>query len=133
MEDRDGDLFAERAIDIVSEDGLNHGLALHGGFIYASTLRSVFRWPDTLIEDARRASRSGLRKDQKQLESLAANQREIVVKNMNDELCHDCGALHGHSTRTLAFDSIGRLYVSIGSLGNVDKSSWRSRIRRFNL
>ena len=43
------------------------------------------------------------------------------------------GAPHGHKTRTLAFDNQGRLYVSIGSAGNVDTNSYRSRIRRFDL
>ena len=43
------------------------------------------------------------------------------------------GAPHGHKTRTLAFDNQGRLYVSIGSAGNVDMNSYRSRIRRFDL
>lgn len=31
------------------------------------------------------------------------------------------------------FDAAGRLYVSVGSVGNVDPDSYRSRIRRFNL
>jgi len=43
------------------------------------------------------------------------------------------GAPSGHRTRTLAFDSSGRLYVSIGSADNVDEDSFRARIRRFDL
>ena len=39
----------------------------------------------------------------------------------------------GHTTRTLAFDAAGNLYVSIGSAGNVDEDSYRSRIRRFSI
>jgi len=39
----------------------------------------------------------------------------------------------GHTTRTLVFDTQGRLYVSIGSAGNVDSDSSRSRIRRFQV
>ena len=36
--------------------------------------------------------------------------------------------------RTLAFDAEGKwLYVSIGSNGNVDADSFRSRIRRFDI
>ena len=30
----------------------------------------------------------------------------------------------GHSTRTLVFDNEGRLYISVGSLGNVDGDSY---------
>merc|ERR1719453_191679 len=41
------------------------------------------------------------------------------------------GAPSGHWTRTLAFDATGRLYVSVGSAGNVDADDYRSRIRRF--
>ena len=46
----------------------------------------------------------------------------------------EIGAPGGHTTRTLAFDSEKKwLYVSIGSLGNVDSDSFRSRIRRFDI
>ena len=37
----------------------------------------------------------------------------------------------GHKTRTMVFDNDGRMYVSVGSVGNVDGDSYRSRIRRF--
>ena len=43
------------------------------------------------------------------------------------------GAARGHRTRTLIFDDKDRLYVSVGSVGNVDSDSSRSRIRRFNM
>ena len=42
----------------------------------------------------------------------------------------------GHWSRTLAFapgDDTSVLYISVGSLGNVDESSYRARIRRFDL
>jgi glucose/arabinose dehydrogenase len=38
----------------------------------------------------------------------------------------------GHSTRTLAFDELGRLYISIGSASNLDATSARARIVRYN-
>ena len=38
---------------------------------------------------------------------------------------------NGHVTRTLEFDRLGRLYVSVGSQSNVDNDSFRARIRRF--
>jgi glucose/arabinose dehydrogenase len=37
----------------------------------------------------------------------------------------------GHKTRTLIFDKKNYLYVSVGSVGNVDVDDYRSRIRRF--
>jgi len=57
--------------------------------------------------------------------------RTTVVRNMNAD--GQGGAPSGHRTRTLVFDDKGRLYVSIGSAGNVDSTSYRSRIRRFDL
>lgn len=52
---------------------------------------------------------------------------------MNNLPCVDCGAPDGHSTRTIVFDKSGRMYVQIGSIGNIDEDSFRSRIRRFQL
>jgi glucose/arabinose dehydrogenase len=37
----------------------------------------------------------------------------------------------GHITRTLQFDNDGRLYVSVGSAGNVDANSNRARLIRY--
>lgn len=106
--DDDGDGVSgsdERAV-LASADGLNHGLAVHGGFLYASRSSSVHRWPY-----------GGQRAD------LGA--AETVVTGMP--------AGGGHSTRTLAFDAQGRLYVSIGSASNVDSDSRRSRVVRFDI
>ena len=52
---------------------------------------------------------------------------------MNREGVGTGGPPGHHSTRTMAFDKTGRLYVSIGSASNVDTNSFRARIRRFNL
>ena len=136
--DEDGDLFAESARVVVSVSGLNHGLAVHDDYLYASTSSTVFRWPDTLIDLVKSSYDLSTSKEEsqqidKEIRKLASSQREVVVKNMNDAPCFECGAEGGHSTRTLVFDSEGRLYVSVGSEGNVDSTSFRSRIRRFNL
>lgn len=45
--DTDGDNVAESKIDLVSMQGLNHGLAYRNGHIYASSSATVFRWPFT--------------------------------------------------------------------------------------
>jgi len=105
--DADGDGVSandERA-QLVATPGLNHGIALHGGFLYASSATAVYRWPYTV------GDRSNL------------GDPETVV--------HDLPS-GGHVTRTLAFDPTGRLYVSVGSGSNLDSTSERARIRRFS-
>lgn len=110
--DADGDGVSgpqERAL-FAQAPSLNHGLAFDRAqrFLYASSDSTVYRF----------AYRKGQR--------TAAGAGEVVVRNIP-------GA--GHSTRTLVFDSAGRLYVSVGSAGNVDTREpdlrMRSQIRRF--
>ena len=97
-------------------DNLNHGIELHGGYLYASSPTTVYRWSYTAGQ------------------TNASTDRQEVVISMNRENKDDLGAPLGHSTRTLAIDEEGRyLYVSIGSVGNVDNDSFRSRIRRFDI
>lgn len=86
---------------------LNHGLTYHNGFIYASSPTMVYRWPYT-----------------------PGNRTQI---NVGEEVVISGIPGGGHNTRTVIFDSQGRLYVSVGSQGNVDNDSSRSRIRRFNM
>ena len=69
----------------------------------ASSDTTVFRWPYELGSGRK----------------ISNNLKEIVIKNMNAD--GDGGAPMGHKTRTLVFDDLGRLYVSVGSAGNVDK------------
>ena len=92
--------------------GLNHGLAFSpdASFVYASSPTTVFRWRYT----------TGAR--------TAKAAAEVVVAGI---------PTGGHVTRTLVFDSRGRLYVSVGSAGNVDLgpalAQTRSQIRRFTI
>lgn len=59
---------------------------------------------------------------------------QTVIVGMGGTASNELGAPGGHTTRTLAFDADGKfLYVSIGSNGNVDADSSRSRIRRFDM
>jgi len=84
--------------------GLNHGIELSGGYLYASSTTKVYRWH---YNDGN------------------VGQTEEVIVGMRSG---------GHFTRTLAFNADGRwLYVSIGSLSNADSDSSRSRIRRFDM
>ncbi|ODN05481.1 L-sorbosone dehydrogenase [Orchesella cincta] len=89
------------------ELGLNHGIAYNAGYLYASSATNVYRWPYTP------GQRTALR-----------SSPEIVVRNM---------PRGGHETRTLIFDGINTLYVSVGSANNVDANSDRARVRRFNV
>mmetsp|Transcript_10091 Transcript_10091/g.24707 ORF Transcript_10091/g.24707 Transcript_10091/m.24707 type:complete len:561 (+) Transcript_10091:270-1952(+) len=105
-------------VSVAGVAGLNHGIELADGYLYASTPTTVYRWP---YEKGQTTAGN------------ADNVQEVIVgmdRTAGDEL----GADGGHTTRTLAFDSDGRwLYVSIGSLGNIDADSFRSRIRRFDI
>jgi glucose/arabinose dehydrogenase len=111
--DTDGDGLVDARKDLASEVGLNHGLAVHDGYLYASSDTTVYRWPYQLGDDR------------------VGGGVELVVMNISADGMG--GAPGGHTTRTLAFDSTGRLYVSVGSAGNVDNDSYRSRIRRCDL
>ena len=108
--DTDGDGLPDSKTTVAEADSLNHGLALHDGYLYASSDTTVYRWPYT---------------------SQGVGSVEIAVENINADGMG--GAPEGHTTRTLAFDDSGRLYVSVGSSANVDPDSFRSRIRRFDL
>jgi len=94
---------SERAT-LVEASGLNHGITLHDGYLYASSATRVLRWP---FATGTRAALSG--------------QEEVVTGIPSG----------GHVTRTIIFDAEGRLYVSVGSATNVDTNSTRARIRRF--
>jgi glucose/arabinose dehydrogenase len=95
-----------------SAAGINHGIAFSrdGGYLYASSPTKVYRWRYT----------TGARQ--------AASAAEVVVSGIPDG---------GHTTRTLVFDSTGRLYVSVGSATNVDvepvQVQTRAQIRRFTI
>ncbi|KAL9191226.1 hypothetical protein ACHAXT_000932 [Thalassiosira profunda] len=105
-------------VPVATIEGLNHGIELAGGYLYASTPTTVYRWP----------YQTG------QTTAAAAEDAQEVIVGMDRTISNELGAPGGHSTRTLAFDADGRwLYVSIGSLGNVDTDSFRSRIRRFDI
>jgi len=116
--DDDYDGIAEDSVVLATAPGLNHGLVVDKGYIYASSDTTVYRWP--YIVD----------KNKNELVNVD-EYREIIVKNMNAD--GQGGAPGGHKTRTLAFDDYGRLYISVGSAGNVDNDSTRSRIRRFDV
>jgi glucose/arabinose dehydrogenase len=111
--DSDNDGLPDSRRTLVSAPKLNHGLALNNGYIYASSDTTVYRWSYSSEDFS------------------SIGEQEIVVQNINAD--GQGGAPQGHTTRTLAFDDVGRFYISVGSGGNVDRDSFRSRIRRFEL
>eukprot|EP01122_Echinamoeba_exundans_P009268 TRINITY_DN3230_c0_g1_i7.p1 TRINITY_DN3230_c0_g1~~TRINITY_DN3230_c0_g1_i7.p1 ORF type:complete len:454 (-),score=51.28 TRINITY_DN3230_c0_g1_i7:57-1418(-) len=90
-----------------SGSGINHSIKIYDGYIYASSDVRVYRWQYT-----------------------SSNYRQnmgaatTVVEGLPSG---------GHSTRTITFDSQGRMYISIGSGSNIDSDSRRSRVVRATL
>ena len=111
LHDDDNNGVAESLSIIAEMTGLNHGLVVHNGFVYASSDTTVWRWPYTANQ------------------RIKSTTSEVVIKNINAN--GQGGAPSGHTTRTLIFDKNDYLYVSVGSVGNVDVDDFRSRIRRF--
>ena len=101
---------AERAVIASSASGLNHG----GGTAASSSSDTRVRWPY-----------AGERR--------VVGGHAVVINNSNAEASDVLGGRRGHTTRTLRFDNAtGRLFVSVGSYGNVDADDFRSRIRFFD-
>lgn len=107
LHDDDGDGVVsddERSV-VAAAPGLNHGLVVHAGYLYASSASTVFRWR------WRPHARQPLRG------------REVVVRGIPEP---------GHSTRTLVARG-DHLWVSVGSLSNVDADSRRARVVRYDV
>jgi glucose/arabinose dehydrogenase len=122
LEEREDGVWSRRTV--ASTGGLNHGLEFtstgnsNDHYLYASSATTVFRWKMDITNNT--------------ITALAPNNPELIIVNMNAD--GQGGAPFGHRTRTLAYNtSNSRLYVSVGSGGNVDPNSFRSRIRRFDI
>ena len=111
LQDTDDDGVPDERRVVAIAPNINHGMAVHEGYLYGSSDTTVYRWP----WDG----------------NYITGSMQVVVNNINAD--GNGGAPQGHTTRTLAFDDAGRLYVSVGSMENVDPDSFRSRIRRFNI
>jgi glucose/arabinose dehydrogenase len=106
---------------LVTDENINHGLAIDADYIYASTDEDVYRWAykyDSITENFTSIGTS-------------TTTREHIIYNISS---NGTGwTPYGHMTRTLLFSPDSQfLYVSVGSSDNVDADSYRSRIRRFN-
>ncbi len=94
---------AERVV-IAQAPGLNHGIALNAGKLYASSDTTVYAWNYT-----------------EKRQALGTPSQVIT------------GIPGGgnHTTRTLRFDAEGSLYMSVGSSSNVDANFDRARVVKF--
>jgi len=105
-EDEDGLSIGEwERATLAQASGLNHGVEVNNGYLYASSPTQVFRWKYT----------PGMRNN------LGTGQ--LIIDNI--PCCH-------HVTRTLRFDASGLFYVQSGSGSNVDNNSTHAQIRTFN-
>ena len=96
--DEDGNVASAAAV--ASAPDLNHGIALRGETLYASSDTTVYRW--------------------RYAPGAEATDRTEVVTGISAD--GRGGAPGGHTTRTLVLDGAGHMYVSVGSAGNVDAS-----------
>ncbi|ORX95189.1 soluble quino protein glucose dehydrogenase [Basidiobolus meristosporus CBS 931.73] len=88
---------------------LNHGIAYFQDHLYLSNDTTAYRWPYGAGQL-----------------TLATNTPQRVIRNI------DGGG--NHFTRTLLIrESDGRLFINVGSSGNVDPNSNRAKVRYFDL
>jgi glucose/arabinose dehydrogenase len=96
LRDANGDGMAERNAEYAGGFSQPHGLLVHGGALYVGDTRNIWRI----------AYKDG--------DTRAGARRPILAEGA-------LGAGHGHWTRNLAADSRGRIFVSIGSMSNVNE------------
>jgi len=102
---------------LASNNGLNHGIEAHVApdgtrYLYASSTNTVYRF-----EWDEQGSGSNFNMNN-------VGPPTVVVRGLPSG---------GHYTRTLRFDAEGKLLVSVGSKGNVDSNSARSRLMRYSV
>jgi len=132
-----------RVVPIAEISGLNHGIELSNGYLYASTPTTVYRWPyqtgQTTSNNVQEVIIGMGGTASNELGAEGGHKSKILfccffVHNDVQKLTHLTPIASSPLARTLAFDAEGKwLYVSIGSNGNVDADSFRSRIRRFDI
>ncbi|EFA82367.1 predicted protein [Heterostelium album PN500] len=86
---------------LATASGLNHGVTVYGGYLYATSASTVYRWKYTP------GNRTSL------------GTAQVVLNGMPTA---------GHSTRTVAMVDNLKFYLSIGSNANVDPNSARARV-----
>ena len=135
--DDDKDGVADGSMPLLSvPPDLNHGIeyilpennkwtSKNEGLLLASSDNTVWYW--TFTDDP-------TNRPTNTIDSKVTGKKMVI--NINAQaLNDDLGAVKGHWSRTLLLSSNQQRYlmISVGSAGNVDKDSYRSRIRRFDL
>ena len=135
--DDDKDGVADGSMPLLSSShSLSHGIeyllpennewtSKNEGLLLASSDHTVWYW--TFTDDP-------TNRPTKPIDSLVPG-KQLVININAQALDDDLGAVKGHWTRTLLLSSNQQRYlmISVGSAGNVDRDSYRSRIRRFDL
>jgi hypothetical protein len=88
---------------IATIPGINHGLVYHDGYVYASSDTTVYRYHHQSVRLIHFKLRFQYTVGSRV--TVSDGQIQTVITNL---------PAGGHSTRTLVFDALGRLYVSIG-------------------
>lgn len=101
----DGKIGTDEMWTIAVANGLNHGVAIHDDYLYASSATTVFRWP------------------YKPGTKTSLGTATVVIKNIPSG---------GHSTRTLLWDTDG-MYLAVGSGSNMDSNSLRARVLKCDM
>lgn len=105
LPDENQDGRADKVVTVAEGLNLPHGLAFHKGYLYIAETDKVTRY---------------------RYDAMKISSRQVVVP----ELPHG----PGHFTRTIGFGPDGKMYVSIGSSGNIleEEDSRRATILHFN-
>ena len=116
-DDGDGSISDAEKTVLATEKELTHGIVITNGFLYASSATDIFRWAYTP------GSRTPLGPAKK------------VMTGLSDYPASEGGSGEtkwGHKTRTLVADDT-HMFISVGSVKNLDTSPFRSAIRRVEL
>jgi glucose/arabinose dehydrogenase len=94
LRDANNDGVSDRSFTYADDMERPHGLAFHGGFLYVGDTRTIWRI----------AYKNG--------DTRAAARQPVMPPG-------SLGSEGGHWTRNIAIDSKGRIFVAVGSMGNV--------------
>ncbi len=106
LPDLNDDGKSDQTIKFIEDLKRPHGIAFHDGFIYVGETNQIVRY-----------KYNGFDKE--------SGKKEVIIPDLPTK---------GHFTRTLAFGSDAKMYVSIGSTCNVcvEKDKRRATVMRFN-
>lgn len=105
LPDTNGDGRADRTVTLAEGLNLPHGLAFHKALLYVAENDKVTRY---------------------EYKAMSLSNRQVIVPDLPPD--------GEHVTRTITFDEAGKMYVSVGSSGNllVEEDARRAAILQFN-